>query len=268
MINLIKQIIFHSPVYKIVYNAYAKIKKYPVRIIRNKGKSCQFKDFDLNITWNINKFRMPMYSRGLKTRSYELCCSYFIDKIDLQTGDNIIDVGANSGDLKVFLAWKQVGLNYFGFEPSRLDYDNLIKNQIININSHEYNVSISNQNGSSRFYLDSDDANSSLIEIKFYSDVVETITETLDSFSARMTFSKVKLLKIDAEGAEPEVIDGAKNMLRITQYVAFDGGPERGIENLETWDQVNEQLVNAGFQLIYGPRNFDKRSLYINKLYL
>jgi FkbM family methyltransferase len=254
----------NSPFYKLTYNIYAKIKKYPVRIIRIKGKTCQFIDLDLHMTWNINKFRMPIYSRGLKTRTNELSRSYFIDKIDFQIGDNIVDVGANSGDLKIFLSQKSAGLNYFGFEPSRLDYNNLIKNKTINLNCYEYNVSISNQNGKSKFYLDSDDANSSLIEIKYYSNVVETITETLDSFSERKSLSKVKLLKMDAEGAEPEVIEGAKNMLKITQYVAFDGGPERGIENLETWNQVNKQLVNEGFKLIYGSTNFDKRSLYVN----
>ena len=157
-------------------------------------------------------------------------------------------------------------MNYYGFEPSRLDYNNLIKNEIANINTYEYDISISNLNGISKFYIDSDDANSSLIEINSYSNIIETVTETLDSFSDRKSFSKVKLLKLDAEGAEPEVIEGAKKMLQITQYVAFDGGPERGIDNLETWNQVNEILVKAGFKLIHGPRNFDKRSLYVNIL--
>jgi hypothetical protein len=65
---------------------------------------------------------------------------------------------------------------------------------------------------------------------------------------APLNLKKIKLLKIEVEGSEPEVLQGAKSVLKIVDFVAVDTGPERGIKN--TFDEVNSYLVNHGFKLI------------------
>ena len=52
----------------------------------------------------------------------------------------------------------------------------------------------------------------------------------LDDFKIK----QIKLLKIDAEGYEPEVLSGSIATLSQTEYVAVDFGPERGLEQKDT----------------------------------
>ena len=39
---------------------------------------------------------------------------------------------------------------------------------------------------------------------------------------------RIKFFKIEAEGAEPEVLEGSKNSLKIIDYIGVDGSHERG----------------------------------------
>jgi len=57
----------------------------------------------------------------------------------------------------------------------------------------------------------------------------------------------IKLLKLEAEGAEPEILQGAKQTLPHVMYVAADLGPERGIKNDNTVIPVMGILAGYGF---------------------
>ena len=58
------------------------------------------------------------------------------------------------------------------------------------------------------------------------------------------------MLKLEAEGAEPEVLEGAISVLNSIDYVSADVGPERGIHEQETRDTVVNFLEAHGFELI------------------
>ena len=68
----------------------------------------------------------------------------------------------------------------------------------------------------------------------------------MDSFNIK----GVKLLKIEAEGAELEVLEGAKETLKYTEYVTVDYGPERGISKLSTSAEIVNFLYENNFKLI------------------
>ena len=61
---------------------------------------------------------------------------------------------------------------------------------------------------------------------------------------------QIKLLKIDAEGYEPEVLDGAKNILPNIEYISVDFGGERGANEEMTIIEVNDFLYENNFKLI------------------
>ena len=102
------------------------------------------------------------------------------------------------------------------------------------------------ENGELAFYVSSENADSSLIKPPNFDEVIKVSTRRLDS----IINTPVKLLKIEAEGAEPEVIKGCEKLLSQTQYITADLGYERGIDQQSTLDPVTKYLSNHGFELL------------------
>lgn len=58
-------------------------------------------------------------------------------------------------------------------------------------------------------------------------------TVHLDDFLTNIGVSELDLLKVEAEGFEPEVLQGAERILHKIRFVSVDCGPERmGIPTL------------------------------------
>ena len=68
---------------------------------------------------------------------------------------------------------------------------------------------------------------------------LKTQTITLDS----LTLNKIKLLKIDAEGSEIEVLKGGINTLGKIEFIAVDMGPEKGLHSLNTVSEVTNFFI-------------------------
>lgn len=60
----------------------------------------------------------------------------------------------------------------------------------------------------------------------------------------------MKLLKVEAEGAEPEVLLGSRDILRNVDYVTVACGPERGPNLLSTDVECEAIMVSEGFARI------------------
>lgn len=43
------------------------------------------------------------------------------------------------------------------------------------------------------------------------------------------SLDKIKILKIEGEGAEPDILQGAASILDRLEYICVDCGPERGL---------------------------------------
>ena len=170
--------------------------------------------------------------------------SYCIEKISFSSNDVIVDCGANVGELNLALALRGVDIHYIGFEPDEETFKCLELNNK-NMNSDLYNLALSNISGESNLYLDNEGGNSSLVDFGTESNVIVE-TRTLDSFN----FEKIKLLKIDAEGFEPEVLEGAKESLENIEFISIDFGGERGPEQKKTIVSVNRFLYKNDYQLI------------------
>tara|TARA_B100000161_G_scaffold189712_1_gene137343 strand:- start:753 stop:1625 length:873 start_codon:yes stop_codon:yes gene_type:complete len=171
--------------------------------------------------------------------------AYCLNHIDISNQDLIVDCGANVGELNLALSYKNIDVNYKAFEPDEMTFKCLVLNNNENPENEFFNLGLSNLNGSTTFYLDNEGGNSSLVNFGS-NQTTEIETKTLDSFK----FENIKVLKIDAEGFEPEVLEGSVNTLKGTEFVSIDFGAERGLEQNKTIIEVNDLLYENNFRLV------------------
>ncbi len=198
-----------------------------------------------NIRWSFSyKFRSLNYSNGIKKRGKELHKLYLLENIRFNKGDIVMDIGAHNGDF--FLGFDQE-IVYYGYEPSPvvfLDLKDNLKNQNV------YNLALSNiQNDKIDFYLSDKNADSSALLINEYSKKIKVQTTTLDEEIKKIQ-KKIKLIKIEAEGFEPEILEGMSKYLNHVEYIAIDCGFERGLKKESTIKECSNYLIKNNFKMI------------------
>ena len=169
--------------------------------------------------------------------------TYCLDEINFQENDLVIDCGANIGELYLAFDEKKIKISYIAFEPDKKAFNSLEKNTK-NTNQQLYNLALSDKNEKRNLYTDTDGGNTSLSEFESTS-IEEIETKTLDSFN----FKNIKLLKIDAEGHEPEVLTGLTETLKNVEYIAIDHSDERGFNQEKTTVEVFDFLYKNNFQV-------------------
>lgn len=197
-----------------------------------------------------------LYQKGLVDRSFTLCQSYGIDKISFKANDIIIDIGANYGDLGIYL--RQFGVKMYGIDPDNEAFLALKENNYYKI----YNCACSNKVGISKLYLNSQHADSSLISTNSNQNYAKVETNTIDNLFKEK--GKIKLIKIEAEGFEPEIIKGSLSVLKKTEFICVDGGPERGPDKRQTIEEISNILFENNFQIIFLNIKSAK-ALFLNK---
>ena len=200
--------------------------------------------------------------RIIKNESHHLRTifqSYCLDELQFEKNDVIIDCGANVGELRYSFLEMDIDVNYISFEPDPYSFKCLEKNISTENLGKINNIGLSNENAPKEFFIDAEGANSSL-EYFGTKKSVTIESKKLDNFS----LDKIKLLKIEAEGHEKEVLDGAIETLKKTQYVAVDYGPEKGIYQESTASDVINLLYEVNFELIK-TSSFREIGLFKNK---
>lgn len=190
------------------------------------------------------KTRSRKYGRGIYHRLDQLAEQYFLAEVPIAPGDRVIDCGANIGEIGRYLLNREPALNYCAFEPAPAEYQCLARNLP---NADVRREGLWNAEGTLKFYLKSVTADSSLIEMDDYDSVVDVRCQRLEE---AISPGPVKLLKVEAEGAEPEVLEGAGRLLASCAYIVVDAGPERGRAKEETAPAVINYLVPRGFRLV------------------
>ena len=229
-------------------------KKSNIFIATEGVKKRYFSNFERG-TW--------LYRNGINVRSEFIFNSYCLQNIRFDSNDVIIDCGANSGDLSIKLYEICRTINYIGIEPSPNDYEILAKN-VNHQNVYLLQKALGDKNDNLKFYVCSEKGDSSLLEPSFYTDIIEVQVVTLASLIDCLKIKKVKLIKIEAEGYEPEILEGAQGILHNVEYIALDGGYERGTKKEQTFTTTTNFLLNNNFEMvdIYFPWY---RALYKNK---
>ncbi|AAQ00321.1 MULTISPECIES: FkbM family methyltransferase [Prochlorococcus] len=256
----------YIPIPKDLYTKYFNFRS---KLKTNKELSIAINDSCIEITQRVSSYNfvtwyypyqlryrcLIRYFQGLEWIGKMLARNYKIDKISLNAGDIVIDCGANVGDLMLYLDGLNLNLNYFGFEPGKLEFKALkknVSNNKFNLIPKVINKALGKNNEIKTFYYCPEEADSSLEKPVNYSSSYEVEVVKLDTFyNETLQGKKIKLLKLEAEGFEPEVLLGGRTLLKNTEYIAADLGPERGLTNECTVAEVTKILQDEGFSMLH-----------------
>ena len=90
---------------------------------------------------------------------------------------------------------------------------------------------------------------SSILPINNYTEIISIQTTTLDNEIDKIQ-QKIKLIKLEAEGFEPEILQGLKKYLNSVEYITVDCGFERGIKQESTIAECSNYLLKNNFKMI------------------
>ena len=145
---------------------------------------------------------------------------YKLNEIDFQSGDVVVDIGANVGSVSILLGKRFPDLKIYSFEPHPLNYQNFVENirlnNITNITPIQKAVdgesnltkdlSICYHNtGSTSLYKSNRNSNGTFS--------VETIS--FDDIVSQYNINEIKFLKLDCEGSEYDIIQNSKKLKDI-----------------------------------------------------
>jgi len=186
---------------------------------------------------NFNSFK-----NGAQARNQQLIKEYLLENINISAGDLIVDCGANIGDMWFAFKKQFNNFNYIAFEPSTLEFNLLRKN--IGDNGTCHNIGLWNTAESKTFFISSWNADSSFIKPENYTNELEIQAKRLDQIIDK----DIKLFKLEAEGAEMQILEGMGELLSRCQYITADLGPENNSKS--TLPEVTNYLLNNNFEIV------------------
>ena len=91
---------------------------------------------------------------------------------------------------------------------------------------------------------------------KSYERVEKIRTITLDDYVSKNNIQKIKLLKLEGEGFEPEILEGAVKAVNLIEFIAVDGAYERGVNKEETLSFACNFLLASSSSFPVNGRDF------------
>jgi FkbM family methyltransferase len=168
-----------------------------------------------------NHLKKELYENDL----HQLALKILIDKPDGQ----VLDIGANLGTFCVPLARKIPALEFHAFEPQRIVNYQLCANVIINSlgNVYTYELALSNKEVDVELampdYTKETNIGAFSVDAEVRKNEYECSTvNTTDKIQLLpldlLAFSNVKLIKLDVEGHELEVLQGGLETIKANNY--------------------------------------------------
>ena len=167
-------------------------------------------------------------------------------------GGNIIDIGAHIGTFTLALSALFKIQNCIAIEPSPKNFVLLKKNLTINglANCHCEQAACYSSSGEMKFYEDAKNtALGSLRAGGTRRNSIKIKVKTVDDLVPK-TWKSVALLKVDAEGADLDVLSGTKKILNMTKMVFVDVGLK------EEHEEVTNFLEKYGFSRVSDASKF------------
>lgn len=191
----------------------------------------------------INPNRWRRYRRGVTRQLLRLAYTYgALSCADSFYGKVVLDIGANIGEFSLFAYSK--GAHVIAFEPDPLTLKVLHKN----IGERKIRViekALWKETTRLPLYSAPLQSDSGIIPPPQYDKILEIDAVKLDDVTADLGLTSIYFIKGDAEGAEPEVLLGARTTLKKTQFIALDCGPER--QGRTTVRDTTDILTELGF---------------------
>ncbi|MDB2265482.1 FkbM family methyltransferase [Halorubrum ezzemoulense] len=158
---------------------------------------------------------------------------------ELQEGDVFLDVGANIGLYSVFA--KSTGSKVIAAEPEPSNIEILRRNLTkVNGESQILEQALSDSNGTAHLELSESDGCHSLSD-----DGIEIQTARLDTLVESGGIPTPDVVKIDVEGAESAVLEGATAVLNEVRAVYCEVHPNK----MSGDNDIEDLLQTAGFEV-------------------
>ena len=189
---------------------------------------------------------------------------YDIENFKINTNDIIIDIGAHIGLFSLLVSQLCKTGKILSFEPVRENFDLLVSNLKLNHveNVLPFNIAVSKNSGSLDLFLNNDQSAHSIFSKSSESISVESTS--LQKIFDENKISACKLLKLDCEGAEYQIIDSLpseyldKIQNIVMEYHLADTKPEL-VKSLIL------KIENAGFKIKTRPHYNDMGFLIARK---
>lgn len=243
--------IFLSPKINLIVSTIHHISKNNKNngIWAKKKLLVDFKGFKMLL--NNNSIQDYDYFNGwIEDLSYEKKVTTIIKNL-LKKNDIFIDVGANSGYYSLLASYivSKHG-KVLAFEPIKDTYIRLLKNRNINkfTNIHAYNIALGNYNGKIKINISRySDGQNSIGKIKDSYKQITVNIKKLDTIIKNLKIKNIKLMKIDAEGYELEVLKGSSKLLKNNPKIIFEYNKESLYRNKSDYNSIFEFLTSLGY---------------------
>ena len=206
------------------------------------GKLYRALFFDGSQFFFIDAERAPRYIFGVCKQACRLLNQYGISR-HFEPKGVFLDIGANVGELSYYFA-KQ-GWRVIAVEPDNTNAQALKRNlSSFKDKIRIYEKALGVDRRTTLLYSKPESGDSSIHKVegaRLRPVKVITLSEVLNDF---IESNEVVLMKMDAEGHEPEVLLGAGKRLAIISYMFIDAGRER--EGETTYREVMTILKSSG----------------------
>ena len=202
-----------------------------------------------DIGWADLRMRIGRLS---KDSYYDYLTTLIMQRAEGSRGSVWIDVGAHEGEILREMLTNAPEAEFLAFEPIPKFYQ-ILKQRFPGSNVRVFNMALSDHPSEVSFnFITTNPAYSGFKQREYPSEeeIIEEIlvqTETLDSVMQTMNLGKVRLIKIDVEGAELQVLAGSiKTLSRDKPIIVFEHGLGAAEYYNTRPEQVFELLSSCG----------------------
>lgn len=172
----------------------------------------------------------------------------------------LFDIGAHTGSFtKAFTSNIQVEKAYL-FEPIPHLYSIIASDSALKHHSC-HKIAFSSISGEAAFYINENEQTSSLLSfdenLKETNNIDKSVkqkivinTDTLSDFMKRENLSKIDFLKIDAQGADLDILKGGSEILPHVKAIYVEVSFKKIYKNSSTFFDIYSYLNERGFVLI------------------
>jgi FkbM family methyltransferase len=167
--------------------------------------------------------RWKLYRKGWEARLDRLEREYGVGRhVALNSSSVVLDIGANAGEFAHVCA--RYGARVFCFEPDPAAFACLRNNTAALDNAHVFDDVVWKEDREIEFGLAPERADSSVFAA---GPRIKKRAVTIETFAREQALTRIDLIKCDAEGAEPEVLEGIGAAFPLVSAIALDTGAER-----------------------------------------
>jgi FkbM family methyltransferase len=221
---------------------------------------------------SLIKFLQVLDQQGLKLfknlkSGFSLSSYQILENVAHHCNDigTVIDVGANQGQFALATTHKFPNAKIISFEPLPDLYARFNANVQGNKNITAYNLALGNETGTIDFYRNEHSHASSVLPISH--EQVAALPETSKTAKTQVKISKLDdvvqaseligktLLKLDVQGYEKNVLEGAPKLLSAVDFVLFEASFIPMYEGEPLFEEMHAYLNNRGYAIV-GPVGF------------